>query len=631
MSQDHLHRKLVAIFSTDVKGYSRLMGEDEMATVQMLKAYRETMSQLIQQHQGRVVDSPGDNLLAEFPSVVEAVQCAVEIQQALHDKNAALPPARRMEFRIGINLGDVIEDDDRLYGDGVNIAARMEGLAEGGGICISGTAYDQVENKLALAYEYLGEQEVKNIVRPVRVYRVRPLSEATAPHTPLPSPTMRPKRSRFPVVVAAVVGLLLAVGGGALWYFYVPPLPVDMTAIQQTVNELAHKPSIAVLPFTNLSADPEQEYFSDGITNDIITDLSKFRELFVIASNTAFTYKGKAVNVMEVGQTLRVRYALEGSVQKLGANVRVNAQLIDTATGHHLWAERYERGLQDLFAVQDEIIQTIVTTLAFKISAAERQRAMKKDTDNLVAYDYVLRGEEYLRPRTRDDNNKAQGMFQKALELDSLYARAYVGLGRSYEQAVIHGWSESPAQTLEHALELVQKALRLDSANASAHSRLASIYVIQGRHELGTSALQRSLALNPHDAHSYVNLGWIMLLTGRTDNAIVSLETALRFDPASLENPTNFTHLGLAYYLKGQYAEALNILEKGLTSTPNFPGLYVALAATYAQVGRAEDAAEAVNTLLRLQPFFQIDAYGTAFRNPDDRTRIVEGLRKAGL
>jgi adenylate cyclase len=632
MPQEQMKHKLAAILSTDVKGYSRLMSEDEMATVHTLKSFREIMTDHIRQHNGRVVDTPGDNLLSEFPSVVEAVKCAVEIQQIILDKNAGVPPSRRMEFRMGINLGDVIEDDDRLYGDGVNIAARMEGLAEGGGICISGTAYDQVENKLALAYEYLGEQEVKNIAKPVRVYRVGPPSEVSAIVAPRAEAHVRRTKPYHFATIAVVLGLLLAGGGMAICYLALRTSPsFDLSAVQQTVRALPSKTSIAVLPFTNLSDDPAQDYFSDGITNDLITDLSKFHDLFVIASNTVFTYKGKAVNVTEIGQQLGVRYVLEGSIQKVAEQVRINAQLIDTTTGHHLWAERYDRNLLDLFSVQNEILQTIVRTLALEISAAERQRAMEKYTDNLTAYDFVLRGNEHMRRRTRAYNRQAQEMFEKAVDLDPHYSTAFAGLGETYYRAFMHGWTEFPKQSHDRAYELGQKSISVDAANEGAHGLLCLVYAALVQLDLAITQLQRAITLNPNVIRNYGTLGWVMLWSGKTDGAIELLETALRFDPHSSENPHFFSHLGLAYYLKGQYAEALKTLERGIIQTPEFPGLYIALAANYAQMGRSKDAAQAAATVLRLQPFFEIDSYGGAFRKPDDRARIIDGLQKAGL
>jgi adenylate cyclase len=422
MAQEGFKRKLTAILSADVEGYSRHMGEDEEATIRTLIAYREAMAVLIQQYRGRVVDAPGDNLLAEFASVVDAVDCAVAIQQQLSELNSSLPAERKMQFRIGVNLGDVVEEGDRIYGDGVNIAARIEGLASGGGICISRTTYGQVKKILNLGYEYLGEHRVKNIAEPVPVYRV--LMEPEAAGTVIGEKKLRLRRRHWAAV--AVIVLVFGAAAVAIWNLYLRVTPSDEKAasIPETAIPLAERASIAVLPFTNLSEDPEQEYFSDGITNDIITDLSKFRGLLIIASNTVFTYKGKPVKAKTVSQELGVRYVVEGSVQKAGDKVRINAQLIDTTTGHHLWAERYERNLKDIFALQGEIVQTIVATLTIKVTEAEIVRAMRKDTTSLEAYDYVMRGLQYFSRRTRSANVKAKEMFRKAIELDPDYADA---------------------------------------------------------------------------------------------------------------------------------------------------------------------------------------------------------------
>jgi adenylate cyclase len=392
---------------------------------------------------------------------------------------------------------------------------------------------------------------------------------------------------------------------------------------------LPGKASIAVLPFKNLGGDPEQEYFSDGITNDIITDLSKFRQLFVIASNTIFTYKGKPVRVKDVGRDLGVRYVLEGSVQKAGKQVRINAQLIDATTGHHLWAERYERDLTDVFVLQDEIVQTIVTKLALQIDEAERIRAIRKVTESLEAYDYVLRGFDYLRAATRPENSKARQMFERAIELDPRYASAYVALGRSYYESASYGWTEFPNQALQRAHDLAQTALSLEESNGSAHTLLGEVYVRLRQYDLAASELRRAIELNPNDARSYNTLGSVMLYSGRTDNAIKSLEAALRFDPR--RGPGYYMELALAYYLKRRYQDSVRTLEKGLSRRPDFVGYHMALAAAYAQLGRSEDAANSAATVLRLHPFFEVDSYGSVFRNPKDRAAIIEGLRKAGL
>ena len=378
MADEGFKRKLTAILSADVEGYSRLMGEDETATVQILKAYREVMTFHIQQHRGRVVDSPGDNLLAEFGSVVDALDCAVKIQHELKAKNSELPEKSRMEFRIGINLGDVIEDEERIYGDGVNIAARVESLSDSGGICISGTAYDQIAKKLPLGYEYIGEQTVKNIEKPIRVYRVLMDPEAAGKVIGEKRPISRQWRW-------AAVALFVVVGALAIWNFYLRP-PFEPASVEQMAYPLPDKPSIAVLPFNNMSEDPKQEYFSDGITEEIITSLSKTDQLFVIARNSTFIYKGKPVKVKQVAEELGVRYVLEGSVRKSEDRVRITAQLIDATAGHHLWAERYDRDLKDIFALQDEITMKIVTALRIKLTEGEQARMWGKKHKNLDVF-----------------------------------------------------------------------------------------------------------------------------------------------------------------------------------------------------------------------------------------------------
>ncbi len=627
MTEERFKRKLSAILSADVKGYSRLMGEDEEATVRTLTEYRKVIASLIDRHRGRVVDSPGDNLLAEFGSVVDALRGAWDIQKEIKTRNADLPESRQMNFRIGVNLGDVIEEGERIYGDGVNIAARLESLAEEGGICISGTTYDHVKNKLPLSYDYLGEQEVKNIKDPVRVFRVRMDHEAL-PNAISEGESQSKRRN---LALPALLLVVLVAGALAIYSFYLdasrPPPPG--TPDKVSAVKLSDKPSIAVLPFSNLSGESEQDYFSDGMTNDIITDLSKFRELFVIASNTVFTYKGKPVDIKEVGRELGVRYVLEGTVQKGGGKVRINAQLVDASTGSHLWAERYDRDLKDLFALQDEIVQRIVATLAVKIETVERARSMRKDTENLEAYDYVLRGQEYRRERTRASNINAEEMFTKAIELDPSYATAYVGLGLRHLNLVDYGWTEFPAQALQKAYDLAQKALSLDESHAGAHALLGNIYIYRGQHEHALRELRRAIQLNPNDALSLRYLGMIMLWSGRPDDAIEAYETTLRYDP--LPSPGTHMNLGLGYYLKGRYDAAISRIERGVAQYPDFVGNYIALAAAYAQAGRSEDAARAAEKILRLDPFFELESYGSVFSNPADRAAIKKGLRKAGL
>src|SRR5438445_4470945 len=454
-----MERKLAAIFSADVKGYSRLMGEDEVATVRTLTAYREVMTALIRERRGRVVDATGDNLLAEFASVVDAVECAVALQRELRSLNAPLPVSRRLEFRIGINLGDVIVDGERIYGDGVNIAARVEGLAEAGGIAISGTVYDQVKNKLALAYEALGEHVVKNIREPVRVYRVLPELEPAGTRPEIGKAVGR-RRWRRAMSLLGVV-LLAVARGVAVWSL--------AFRSRSPGFGLTDKPSVAVLPFENMSGDAGQEYFSDGITEDLITGLSKPSGLFVIARNSVFAYKGKALKPAQVSRELGVRYLLEGSVRKAGNRVRITAQLVDATTGYHVWAERYDRDLKDVFALQDEVTQKIVGVLAVKLTVPEKDRLGRAPTQNLEAYDDVLRGLEYHRRTTKEANAEARKMFARAVELDPDCAMAYAALVFAHLQAWQFQWSRDP-ETLQRALELAQQASAHDDSLAGPHS-----------------------------------------------------------------------------------------------------------------------------------------------------------------
>ena len=426
----NVKRKLAALISADVVGYSRLMGDDEMATIETLTAYRALMSNCIVQYHGRVVDSPGDNILAEFVSVVDAIECAAEIQKKLKSQNEKLPETRRMAFRIGVNLGDVIQDGGSIFGDGVNITARMEGLAEAGGICISGTAYDHVKNKLHFGYEFLGKQKVKNISDPVRTYRVLTRSEdAGTLKYKVKKDDPKHRRRAHLVTIAIVVAFIV---GMVAWKHQMDKKgqkpPIVRLLEKHRALKLPDKPSIAVLPFTNMSGDIEQDYFSDGMTEDLITDLSQISGLFVISRNSVFTYKGKAVKIEEVAKDLGVRYVLEGSVRRVSDQVRITAQLIDAKTGHHVWAERYDRDMKDIFALQDEVTGKIVEALAVNLVADEHARLTKKGTNNLGAYDLVLRGSSHLRQHTKESNELAQEMFAQAVQLDPHYTAAYAGM-----------------------------------------------------------------------------------------------------------------------------------------------------------------------------------------------------------
>ena len=627
MEKAKVERKLAAILHADVAGYSRLMGEDEVGTHQALVSCLETIEKQVARHDGVVVNLAGDALLAEFSSAVNAVECAVDVQQELKALNESRLVERQLQFRIGLNLGDVIVSDGDIHGDGVNVAARLEALAQPGGICISGTILDQVRNKLGLSYEFLGEQKVKNISEPVRAYHV--LSDPATPGI-----VIGERRARWPVsrlaIAAIATAAVVGAGGTFLWTTLLDPsLDGPPVAEQAAVPKLPVKPSIAVLPFRNIGGDAAHDYFSDGITEDIITDLSRFRGLFVIASMTAFTYKDKPVNLQSTSRELGVRYLLEGSVQKAGSRLRVNAQLIDGTTGQHVWADRMVRELEDLFAVQDEIVQTIVAKLAVKVDKAEQDRALRKSENNLEAYDYVLRGREHCARTDRSANADARKIIRQAIELDANSASAFVALGWCNLDALRYGWATNPSKALEKVRAFAQRAIVLEEDNASAHRLLGYFHLKRNEFDLAKKQFEHALELNPNDADSHDALGSILLYSGETTAAIESIEIALRFNPNLATS--GLVHLGLAYFLKERFEDAIKMYDKALAKNPDLAILHVGLAATYARAGRNEDAAQAAADVRRLSPFFSVEAFGNGFRNPSDREAIQDGLRKAGL
>jgi TolB-like protein/Flp pilus assembly protein TadD len=591
MTTQEVKRKLAAILSADVKGYSRLMGADEEWTVRTLSAYREVMRGLIQQHWGRIVNTPGDNVLAEFSSVVDAVQCAVEIQQVLRAKNAVLPENRRMEFRIGINLGDVIEEGEQIYGDGVNIAARLEGLAEPGGICISESAYQQIENKIPLRYDYLGEHEVKNIAKPVRVYRAQIESVAMAQKS------------------------------------------LEVASKERMALPLPDKPSVAVLPFTNMSGDPEQEYFSDGITEDIITALSRFRWFFVIARNSTFTYKGKTVDVKTVAHDLGVRYVLEGSVRKAGSRVRITAQLIDAPTNLHVWAERYDRDLKDIFAVQDEITENIVTAIGPEFLSAEMRRAQRRDVRSLDAWDYIMRAAFHHSRYRKEDVAEAQHLLQKAIELDPFNAEGFCLLAFTHLMQVQFGWSESADKSIQEAAKAAENAVAIDDRDAWAHTALGLVDLISRRYDDALRRLKRAVQLNPSLANAYGALGQALALAGEYAPAVEQINKAIRLSPRDPFLVYWFGHLGLAAFAEERYDIACEWGAKVLQENPSFPGGHRLIAAIYGQLGRIEEAQVALKELLLLMPGMTIDDVRkqVPFKDPNHMERYLDGLRKAGL
>ena len=624
MADEGFKRKLTAILSADAVGYSRLMAEDEAATVKTIATYREVMTSLIKQHNGRVVDSPGDNVLAEFSSVVDAVQCAVAVQNEFQTRNAELAENRRMQFRIGINLGDIIQENDRIYGDGVNIAARLEALADPGGICVSKTAFDQIETKLPLGYEYLGEQSVKNIPKPVGAYRVLMEPRVTIAEKAVTG-------RRVPIFVGALAMIFLAVAVG-IWYFFIrtTQTPIETASLEKMAFPLPDKPSIAVLAFVNMSGDPEQEYFSDGITENIITDLSKISAFFVISRSSTFAYKGKPVKIKQVAEELGVRYVLEGSVQKSSDKVRINAQLVDAITGHHLWAERYDRDLKDIFAVQDEITQKIVRTLRVEVTEVELERIRRIPTENLNAYESFYRGLEYYRRSSKSSNIQARQMFEKAIELDPRFSVAYVLMGHTYRREWLYRWSQDP-QTMERAFELAQKAIELDDSSIFAYELLGYIYLLKDRqHEQAIAVAEKVIALDPNFAGGYGLLAEILGFAGRPEEVIGLMEKAVRLNP---RYPAIYLFwLGNAHYQMGRYDEAIAALNSAVIRKPNHLPTHLFLAASYVELGREEEARAEVAEILRINPDYRSGSKSLApWKDQAVPKRIRAALRKAGL
>jgi len=601
MNTERVKRKLSAIFSADVEGYSRLMGDDEAATVRTIEAYRKVFTDLIEEHRGRVVDSPGDNLLSEFGSVVDAVQCAVEVQQILKAKNAELPKNRMMRFRIGVNLGDVIQEGERIYGDGVNIAARIEGLAEGGGICVSGSAYEQIENKLALGYEYFGEHTVKNITKPIKVYRV--------PMEPGVSKKKAGSKGWKKVAFIAAAVLILGAGALAAWHFYLRPAPpqAEVASKKAPAPEspdetppVPAEPSIAVLPFANISGDPKEDYLSDGITEQIIAALSKIPRMLVIARNSVFTYKGKPVMVQQASEELGVRYVLEGSVQKSGDKLRITAQLIDAKTGNHLWSERYDRDLKDLFALQDDITKNVIMALQVKLTQGQAA-LVGVGTDNLEAYLKMMKGFHHYFFYNKDDNETARRFFEEAITLDPNYYNAYVLLAWTSFQEASFGWTKTHGISYEKALELAKKAITLDEQHADAYMVLANVYAKTGQFEKAMTTGKKGLSLGP--AYSSVNAdyGVILYNLGQFRDAIPFFEKAIRINP---KPPSWFLGmLGASYYKMDKFKEAVPFLKKAILLDPKPPSwCFALLGASYYKMDKFKEAIPFLKKAISIDP-----------------------------
>lgn len=625
MTEENYKRKLAAILSADVAGYSRLMGDDEAATVQTLEAYKKVMFSLIKQHRGRVIDSPGDNLLAEFTSIVDAVQAGVAIQKELRSKNAELPDTRKMEFRIGINLGDVVQEGDHIYGDGVNIAARLEGLAEPGGICISKTAFDYIESKLPYGYEYLGEQTVKNIARPVGAYRVSLEPRVTICGKPEDEKSTKIRLK--PILIGAVAVIFVAIIGG-LWPFSQRRTSVEQASIDNMAYPLPDKPSVAVLPFVNMSDDPEQEYFSDGLTEEIITALSKVPKLFVIARNSVFTYKGKPVKIKHIAEELGVRYVLEGSIRKAGSDIRITAQLIDALTGHHLWAERYDRNLNEIFAVQDDITKNIITAMQVELTEGEQTRAIAKGTNDLEAYLKYLQAVEQITQYNVESNALAKQLAQEAIAFDPEYATAYRVLATAYQLDVWLGTSKSPKQTLAKCIELLEKAISLDETNAEAHSVLAWIFAMKGEHDKAVAKAAHAVMLNPNSAFAHANLGQALRFAGRWNESIPEYKKAIRLNP--IPPAFYFFGLGMSYSRLGQHEEAIKWCQKAVQLAPDSFLVHLFMTSVYSRAGRQTEARSHAAEVMRLNPQFSVEKYAKKVKRVD-RQQFIDALRRAGL
>jgi adenylate cyclase len=555
-----LERKLTAILCADVFGYSRLMGEDEEATLRTLSAYRKIIDRLIENHRGRFVNSAGDSVLAEFLSVVEAVNCSIEIQNALKAENTALAPERRMEFRIGINLGDVMVEGEQIYGDGVNVAARLENLADPGGICISGIVHDQVKGKLTLSYQDLGIQQVKNITEPVHVWRVVLDDHIRSRRTA----ARFSAKSYWRGGVLSLAGLAIIIGTFLIVQhlsFKPPRTSASIPAQDKPTLPVPNIPSIAVLPFINLSGDPGQEYFSDGLTDQLINELSRLQGLFVIARNSSFAYKRKPTSEQTIGHELGVRYLLEGSAQKSAEQIRIGVELVDAVSGAAMWAQTYERPFKDIFAVQDEIVGRVVATLnlIFKLDALKAPHLKAPRTDNLDALDDLLRSYGYWSRFDKGDHLRAREWCEKAIDADPSYAQAYSCLAGNYSSGVLFGWSENSEADLKRAVELSQKALALDDSDSSALTVLCAAHWMQRDYDEAVDECQRAVTIDPNSSNAYLELSDALAIADRPQEAMRAAKKAMRLDPTRASFYAYF--IASAYIMMGRYQEAVPLLK----------------------------------------------------------------------
>jgi len=625
MEREDFQRKLTAIMSADAVGYSRLMGDDEAATVSTLKHYRNLMAEIVLKYSGRIVDSPGDNVLSEFASIVDAVNCAVEIQHALKQENDALPEPRRMPFRIGVNLGDIIEDADRIYGDGVNIAARVERLASPGQVAISGAAFDSVRDKLDLGFESLGEHEVKNIKQPVRIYRV--ITDPAMSGRVIGEPKIQPaKTQRSVLTIAAVIVLVIAV-----IIFITSTRTDDTSSKTETASIETVNPSIAVLPFTNMSGDKAQEYFSDGITEDLITDLSKISRLMVIARNSTFSYKGKAVDVKQVAEDLGVRYVLEGSVRRSQDTVRINAQLIDARTGSHVWADRFDNAFGEIFSLQDTITRRIVAALAIELSVDEENSLSLRYTDNVEAYDKYLKGKQQFYSGTQDGFTNAVKYFEKAIALDPDFSPAHAGLAHTYQKgsergfAKTLGWKDARAKMQTHI------KLAMKNPTPYAHVVSAKSLLYKRKYDEAIAEAERGIAMDPNYPEARLLKGMILMYSGKSAEAVDQFGKGMKLDP---QFPAPYLYyLGLSQYLLGEYEQAAASSEESLKLAPHYGPWPLAIAR--AQMNQGQQAADIMSAYFDKRGwklgFIESTFRYWPFKQQEDLDLWAEGLRKSGM
>jgi TolB-like protein/class 3 adenylate cyclase/tetratricopeptide (TPR) repeat protein len=591
LTDNRVERRLAAILAADVAGYSRLTGLDEEGThVRLRERLRGLADPKISEHRGKVVKHTGDGVLAEFGSVVDAVRCAIDVQRGMAEENATVPQVKRIEFRIGIHVGDIIVDENDIFGDGVNIAARLEGIAEPGGICISDDAQRQIRGKVDVAFEDMGSQNLKNIAEPMRAWRWR-----------------------------------INAGGHAA-------APIEPPVESTQALALPNKPSIAVLPFKNMSGDPEQEYFADGMTEDITTALSRFKALFVIARNSSFTYRGRAVDIRQVGRELGVRYVLEGSVRKAARRLRITGQLVDTATGAHLWADHFDGTFADIFDLQDRLTATIVGAIAPRVEQAEIERTKRKPTDRLDAYDYYLRGVAGLTIRKAAG---ARELFLKAVELDLSFAVCYAMAAHCYELEVIRD-GLPPAEVIAETTRLARRAVLLGNEDAVALTRAGhALAFVAGEIDEGATLLDRAIVLNPNLALAWHQGGWTKIYVGEPEQAIERFSRAMRLSPLDpLLLPWIQSGSALAHLFAGQYDQAATWAEKALRDGARNPNALRTAAASFALAGRLEEARKVVARFLEVFPDARVSRAQAPFyylRRPEDLARYVKGLRLAGL